>query len=97
MIVKLETLNDSLEEITSRAKDIKDSLLQVEKRIRETSVELPKITILKRLYEELLIIQRIAMLEPSNSDNTVVTKMHGTALFPFVGESAWRARVDKFL
>ncbi len=79
----LETAKQSLEEISSKAKEIKDSLLPVERRIRETSVTLPKTTILGKLYEELLAIQRIAMLKSSKSDDSIVTRMQCRALFPF--------------
>ncbi len=85
MADKLETAKRSLEEIASTAREIKNSLLPIQRRIRETSVELPKTTILNRLYEELLTIQRIAMFKSSKSKDTMVTRMQGRALFPFAG------------
>jgi len=77
------TLKKSLEEIASKARAIKDSLLPAEIRIRETSVELPRTTILRRLYDELLEIQRIAILKGTESDENIFTRMQGRALFPF--------------
>jgi len=85
MTKELETAKQSLEEIASKAREIKNSLFLVERRIRETSVELPKTTILGRLYKELLTIQRIAMFKSSKSDDIIVTKMQGRALFAFAG------------
>jgi len=85
MAEELKTAKQGLEEIAYKAREIKNLLLPVERRIRETSVELPRTIILDKLYEELLIIQRIAMLQSSKSDDAIVTKMQGRALFPFAG------------
>ena len=73
----------SLDEIVLKARKIKDKLLPAERRIRESSVELPKTMLITRLYDELLGIQRTAMLKSSKSGNTTLTKMQGRAIFPF--------------
>lgn len=83
MTLRLDQVKESLEEIALKAREIKDSLLPVERKIRETSVELPKTIILNRLYEDLLAIQRIAMLRTADASNTVLTTTQGKALFPF--------------
>jgi len=51
----LKNVKASLEEITLKAREIKNSLLPVEIRIRDTSVRLPKTIILGRLYEEFYV------------------------------------------
>lgn len=80
----LEQEKQSLEEITLKAKEIKDSLLPVERRIRETSIIVPKTIILGKLYDELLMIQRIAMLKNSkDEDNTLLIRMQGRTIFAF--------------
>ena len=45
----IEKTRQSLEKIALKAREIKDLLLPAQKRIRKTSVELPKITILNKL------------------------------------------------
>ena len=83
MVPDLETAKQNLEEIASKAREIKDSLFPIEGRIRKTSVGLPKTIILSRVYEELLTIQRIAMLKSTRPDADMVAIMQGRALFPF--------------
>lgn len=80
MTSELDNICESLEEIASNSKEIKDALLPVEKRIREKSIELPMINVLKALYEELLVIQRIAMLKSSGSN---LLELQSRAILPF--------------
>jgi predicted AAA+ superfamily ATPase len=82
---ELKNVRRNLEKITHKAREIKDSLLPVERRIREIPIKLPKAFILSKLYGELLAIQRIAMLKSSKSNNTIFVKSQGRALFPFAG------------
>ncbi len=69
MTENIDKTKQSLEEIAQEARAIKNSLLPIEKRIRESLVEVPKTVILRRLYDEICTIQRIASRRPAKTDS----------------------------
>lgn len=85
MTQKLKRVKKSFEKIASKAKEIKDSLLPIEKRIRESCIKVPKMFIFEELYQELLKIQRIAATQSKKEDELLLIKIKSMTLSHFVG------------
>src|SRR3989344_9605291 len=83
MTQDLTKVRESLEEISSNAKKLKNSLMPIERKVRETAIEYPTKVILDHIYNESFTIQRIASFKAIDKERDRVTMMQGKAIFPF--------------